>query len=858
MSADGEPINNPEVAKRVGVDRVKGLIKADNLIFREHNVDNPGPNDMDDKARDLIRSFGLEKVETVQQLFDSVNDPNRGHDVPKEKLDILVTAVCESIIEAGKSDIVMAGSSSIDRQLLWTEFRVRDKNNEEAPSFAFMVAEKFRERFSAGDTRNNVTTTMEYLDYVKNSEYGKNGGLEEAADRAYESLLQTKPNVLSKREMQARAAVLKYVSSLRGEGKSTSTGVGEKRGESESKEMVEMLKETVASLNQISTSLSKGTIGGLLGIDEYESNGLFKNLSGETTNPDLSPELKGIKRKDQIKRSYAEAKNDETIELLKKEGIEGIYEKINFIEGGTSNVDDLSRNSEYFKYLYMISNGRYDDVLKNLSLNGKELGLAGVEVLKREINMRMFLHNFYLAASKCHSIEDILRVVGALHEGDLNHDLDREFIKFFLEGKMGLKELPVNQAWDWRQKGYFETGKLKGDIVKDQEKFLAYLNAQVDENNQTTKGNDAARKRIGVDKVEKFHIAQSTGVWDNNIEIPADRDFGIDENILKNFFQIETSGGIEGKIIEEYMLWKMKIDSGCTDENALKAFELAKKLSAATFANSKANIGFTADDYAEMILFKLFRYTESIAKKKVRERKSKPAGASNTIRHIETLTCHWLDLSRKTGDPNDPNTPDGVPLRGIYSPLFSNQIDFNKIVGNGDMAYHFSAIVASQVIPIKEAFIDKVTPKDIGGFNTVNKIFAKINKLSYDLCRAGIKPVYFGDLRNDWEVYSRESRRPDLIDGPSERKVAEKMRKIWVANLFYIMGDDSSGWSSLDTETLIESLLKNDQLIQDSKLPGGSIIPRKELFKLIDSTKVRRKVLNNDIERKMAKGRNTY
>lgn len=248
MSPDGgEPTYNLEVAKRAEVDRVKGLIKADNLIFRGHDVDNPGLSDLDDKTRDLIRSFGLEKVETVQQLFDSVNDPNRGHDDPKQKLDILATAVCEVIIEAGKSDIVVAGSSSVEKQLFLTEFSARDKNNEEAPSFAFMVAEKFRERFSAGDTRNNVTITMEYLDYIKNSAYGKNGGLEEAADQAYESLLQTKPNVLSKKEMQARAAVLRYVSSLRSEGKKSSTKseglVRAVRGGSEESSLEEALVE---------------------------------------------------------------------------------------------------------------------------------------------------------------------------------------------------------------------------------------------------------------------------------------------------------------------------------------------------------------------------------------------------------------------------------------------------------------------------------------------------------------------------------------------------------------------------------------------------------------------------------------
>lgn len=574
----------------------------------------------------------------------------------------------------------------------------------------------------------------------------------------------------------------------------------------------------------------------------------FTDETKEDETGDIDREILGIRNKEKARRSYSQMREDDVIKDLINGGIEGIYEKIEYIERGTSNVDDLSRNSESFRIIYSVSNGRYDGILENMSIDGKKLGTVGVETLKREIEMRMFLHNFYLAASKCHTIEDIVRVVGALHEGDLDHSLDREFIKFFLKEKMGLRGLPVNQAWDWRQRGYFQIDKIKKSMMNEKSEFLAYLNAKTNETNESTRDNDAARKRIGLDKIEEYHLVQSSGLYGGNIEIQADRDYGIDENIYRNFFQIETSGGIDAKIISEYMIWKMKKESGCGDAEALKAFELAKKLSAATFANSKANIGFASDDYAEMMLFKLFRYTDSITQSKSRERKSKPVGSHRTIRHIDTLVCHWLDLSRK----------DSVELRSIYNPLFSDQIDFDKIVGNSDMAYHFSAIVTSQVQPIKEFFTQKVTPKDVGGLNVISSIYAKINKLTYELCKAGIKPVYFGELKNGYEVYSKDSRGPNKIDGPSERKVAEKMRKIWVMNLFYLMGNNSSGWTSLDTDFLIKSLLRNDQLIQDNKLPGGSFIPREDLFELIESTRVKRKIINNDIEKKKSKGRNTY
>lgn len=617
---------------------------------------------------------------------------------------------------------------------------------------------------------------------------------------------------------------------LKGAGKYVVEADGKATPE-EKKKAKELVKATVG--DKIEKKVENGEY--LFDLDSRDN---LEEVLRTGVNSGLSREIEGIQKRIRVRENRPQSRETNIVEQLKKEGIEGIYEKIEFIERGASNVDDLSRNSEYFRYIYMISNGRYDDILKKMSFNGRELGVSGVETLKKEIDMRMFLHNFYLASSKCHTIEDILRTVGVMHEGDLDHSVDREFIKFFLGDKVGLKMIPVDMAWDWRQRGYFQIDQVKKSIIREKGEFLAYLNA---------KGGDAARKRVGLSKIEEYNIAESTVLYGDNIEVKADNRFGIDEDIYKNFFQIEAGGKIDAKIIKEFMIWKMKQESGCNDENAVKAFELAQKLSTATFANSKANIGFAADDYAEMILFKLFRYTDSMTHSSKRERKSKSVGSINTIRHIETLVCHWLDLSR---DPNK------VGLRPIYSPLFSDEIKFDKIVGNSDMAYHFSSIVSSQAVPIKEAFIDKVTPKDVGGFNSLNKIYARINKLAYDLCKAGIKPVYFSEKKNDWEVYTKDSRK-NSIDGLSERKVAEKMRKIWVMNLLDIVGIDSSGWTLLDAQTLIENLKRNEQLVRDNGMPGGSFIPIRELYSVISDTKVMSRVVDNDAERKQTKQRTT-
>jgi hypothetical protein len=192
----------------------------------------------------------------------------------------------------------------------------------------------------------------------------------------------------------------------------------------EKKKAKELVKATVG--DKIEKKVENGEY--LFDLDSRDN---LEEVLRTGVNSGLSREIEGIQKRIRVRENRPQSRETNIVEQLKKEGIEGIYEKIEFIERGASNVDDLSRNSEYFRYIYMISNGRYDDILKKMSFNGRELGVSGVETLKKEIDMRMFLHNFYLASSKCHTIEDILRTVGVMHEGDLDHSVDREFIKFF-------------------------------------------------------------------------------------------------------------------------------------------------------------------------------------------------------------------------------------------------------------------------------------------------------------------------------------------------------------------------------------------------------------------------------------------
>jgi len=89
-----------------------------------------------------------------------------------------------------------------------------------------------------------------------------------------------------------------------------------------------------------------------------------------------------------------------------------------------------------------------------------------------------------------------------------------------------------------------------------------------------------------------------------------------------------------------------------TKEEAERAYELARKLSVATYTDSAANIAFAdGDDYSELILFKALRYQDGVEvvvevdDKGVKHRKpakNKPVGSTETIKYIESLTSPWL------------------------------------------------------------------------------------------------------------------------------------------------------------------------------------------------------------------------
>jgi hypothetical protein len=177
------------------------------------------------------------------------------------------------------------------------------------------------------------------------------------------------------------------------------------------------------------------------------------------------------------------------------------------------------------------------------------------------------------------------------------------------------------------------------------------------------------------------------------------------------------------------------------------------------------------------------------------------------------------------------------------------------------MAYHFGGVVASQVLPIQEAFYAKISPKDTTEINTLNKLYARINKTGRDLCRARIASVYYDDShrKNYDNLYTALANpKDDNERKKAEKIILEKMRKVWLLNLFEMISWESSGWNSVQVAQLERSLKYNNQIYADGEISGNSFISIEDINQLIKATRIKVKVYENDYELLKNKRRNSY
>ncbi len=576
-----------------------------------------------------------------------------------------------------------------------------------------------------------------------------------------------------------------------------------------------------------------------------------------------------------------------------------LYGWLDEIETGDRSIDDLSTNSTKFSYLYHAKNGEYDDFLisqfeeiarkkSGVERRTDVKGLAKemLEEMKTEIGMRLYLHSLNMAMSKCSTIEDIMRVVSTMHEGDIDGDLDKIFVSFFLKRKegakgVGLNEIPIDTAWDLRQKGYFRIEELMDDIKGDKNGLVEFIRSQLGKIDTSKPINEALRfkenKKI-VALYKKLYEEVPVGggadirithqwndkAWEKMMELGTpelkkSQQFAMRSDIYQNWFGFEKVGNEKATLIKEYMIWKIMKKNGCDEEKARKAFDLAHKFSVATKMDSCVNLAFAQDDYSEIIGFQKLRLADGPDFKPGRRPKSKPIGSIDTIGQVMSLTCHWLYLLRndyevddagkvivetvrdKNGREFDRNRPREVT--SAYNPLYAREIDMSKYKQTTATPYHFFGVVGSQVEFVKDAFFNKYTFKDVMTPGFLNKVFAKINKTTYDMCRARVASVNFPD--DLWDrVYSGlyyESENEDKKKGEAETKevrgrteayVAEQMRKAWVMNVFRKAVEPGSGWSRDDMNEFIRALEYHQSILDKDKhgrVSGSGFISIAEL-----------------------------
>ena len=607
----------------------------------------------------------------------------------------------------------------------------------------------------------------------------------------------------------------------------------------------------------------------LEGLGLKRDDEMWALLKDKTNNPALAEFLNYQKKVKEVRQGQGRYEVD-----LPSGGVEELLKWLDFIEKGSSSPDDLTRNADYYKVLYRIQNGVLDEKIKKEKFNGKVLGEEGLNLLKEEIGMRMLLHEFQLAAFPCKTVEDIMRAVLSTHKGDRLHDYDYRLTSFILKkGGTGLDNYPIDRAWDFRQKGYFRIEFLKDEMSKS--KFLDYLKNSISIKDITDERKNKLIKLYEelttIDKRNnKTQWENITTMKDSDIAIEADPNYGIvrKENhpgkkaagVYKNFYLIEGERGTELTTIKEYMLWQMLKERGRsnlrTEDNYIimeKAYDLAKNFSVATFADSKAKISFPGDEYNELLLFKLFRYNDGPGRPIDKPGKSKGVGPAETIRYVDSLTCHWLDSCRR--DPSDEEEKKGVGRKmvTIYTPLYSKDIDFNKISGKTDMPYHFGGIVSSQVLAIQEAYYSKSGTKDVMVEDYLNKLFAKINKTTSNMIKAGVTPLYFDTKEEYDKMYSGVAKNPNKTDSEKafgnreEERICEQMRKLWVVNLFERAKDPFSDWTEPKLKLFINALEWNHKIYNEEGIPGRSFISEKEVQSALKMTGVSKKVrYNND------------
>lgn len=201
-----------KIARRPEVDKVKGLMGVD--FFKN------SATEKETKAKNVIRSFNMQGIETIDDLFNRTEAPNYNQNQAKEKVNILATAIYETMQESGDKEVIEAaisGSFSIAKQLP-PAFIGEDRSDlENGSRSTALVFQNFVDKFATETDKAIVYNAMENFDYIKNNpEIGIETG--EAAKEALEQIKTV--SISGKDSIESRARLVAYLSKMSGKNKS--------------------------------------------------------------------------------------------------------------------------------------------------------------------------------------------------------------------------------------------------------------------------------------------------------------------------------------------------------------------------------------------------------------------------------------------------------------------------------------------------------------------------------------------------------------------------------------------------------------------------------------------------------------
>jgi hypothetical protein len=483
-------------------------------------------------------------------------------------------------------------------------------------------------------------------------------------------------------------------------------------------------------------------------------------------------------------------------ESAEKEGytVEQIFSLIKKIEDSGRESTDITYNSNHARAL--------DDIVNGSAKISGEVDDRTKKWIKDHIKMSLLANDWYLSASISTTVEDMMKMSMRVHQGDVEHTLDQDFLGHFLNREKRLSGIPssfrVAEAWDLRQEAYFkyitEVKKINGkNVVTDGLLYKLWNKYSTGEggNRYIEVEVDGVKMRLGQDK---FLDAGSPAV-------KANPDFGVDKDLYTNL-RLETAT-LRGKIVKELMAQEIS-RTGVDIAMARRSVELARRLSALTYIDSLANITFIdGDDYAELLNFKLIRYADQVeaasenenkAYKQKEGPKNKPTGYGDTIKYIDSLTPSWLQTLL---------TESAVRSKGrkVYSPVYSGDIDFENMTGKSAMHYHLASIVMKKVLPAQQMFLKGLSLKDFESFQDLQRKYDQLNKTMTEAADKG------------WDLLNLEQNQMDQSTSLAVKE--RKFRAFFIMSVLGIAIDsEGAGWG-------VNELNKLERFVTENKFYGN-------------------------------------